>query len=190
MTGRPILGDVAAESLTGVGLGAIVAAASALPVLFVMLLGVTGLIGWFPVSLPWAPVGAVTAACAVIGVLAVVITSARAMRGPASSPAPRIQAAGLRPRATSAAGHSPGRPRFARVRFLQEAPRVAMNASGDGTIPLPVGWALGCAPPGHGRSRAADHMDSHARCLLAAKAASSWALAMVKISSLVSFTPN
>jgi hypothetical protein len=53
----------------------------ALPVLLAKLLGVTGLIGGFPVSLPAAPVGAVTGACAVIAVLAAMITSARAMRG-------------------------------------------------------------------------------------------------------------
>ncbi|HEX5294489.1 MAG TPA: hypothetical protein VFX25_36920 [Streptosporangiaceae bacterium] len=86
VTGRQILGYVAAESLAGVILGAIVAGAGALPVLLVMLLGVTGLSGGFPVSLPVslpvAPVGAVTGARAVIAVLAAVITSARAMRGP------------------------------------------------------------------------------------------------------------
>src|SRR5580698_4659497 len=64
-----------------------------------------------------------------------------------------------------------------------------MNACGDCVMLLQVGWALGWVPPGHCWSRAADHMDSHARCLLAAKATSCWALAMVKISSLVSLTP-
>ncbi len=67
VTKGQILGYVTAESLAGVALGAIVAVASALPVLIVMLLDLTGLIGSFPVSLPWAAVGAITATCAVIG---------------------------------------------------------------------------------------------------------------------------
>ena len=64
-----------------------------------------------------------------------------------------------------------------------------MNASGNCTMLLQVGSALGCGPPGHSWSRVPDHMDSQARWLLAAKATNCWALAMVKISSLVSFTP-
>src|SRR5258708_473258 len=56
-------------------------------------------------------------------------------------------------------------------------------------MPLHVGCAKSSVPPGHSVSLAADHMDSQARCLLAANAASCWALATVKISSLVSFTP-
>src|SRR5208337_3789251 len=64
-----------------------------------------------------------------------------------------------------------------------------MNWSGVWTMLLHVGEAKLCAPPAHSVSRVADHMDSQARCLLAAKAASCCALATVKISSLVSFTP-
>jgi hypothetical protein len=64
-----------------------------------------------------------------------------------------------------------------------------MNSSGVCTMLLQVGSADGCAPPGHSVSRPADHMDSQARCLLAANAASCCALATVKISSLVSLTP-
>ena len=90
VTRRQILGLVTAESLIAVVLGAVVAAASALPVLIVMLLGLTGLIGSYPVSVPWAALGAVTATCAVIGVLAAVITSALTMRRPA------VELAGLR----------------------------------------------------------------------------------------------
>src|SRR5258708_28381654 len=56
-------------------------------------------------------------------------------------------------------------------------------------MPLHVGCAKSSVPPGHSVSLAADHMDSQARCLLAANAASCWALATVKTSSLVSFTP-
>jgi putative ABC transport system permease protein len=89
-TRRRILGLVTAESLIAVVLNAVVAAASALPVLIVMLLGLTGLIGSYPVSVPWAALGAVTATCAVIGVLAAVITSALTMRRPA------VELAGLR----------------------------------------------------------------------------------------------
>ena len=55
-----------------------------------MLLDLTGLIGSFPVSLPWAAVGAVGGTCAAIGVLAAAITSARTMRGRA------VELAGLR----------------------------------------------------------------------------------------------
>jgi putative ABC transport system permease protein len=90
VTRRQILGYVAAESLIAVVLGAIVAAVSAIPVLIVMLLDLTGLIGSFPVSLPWAAVGAVGGTCAAIGVLAAAITSARTMRGRA------VELAGLR----------------------------------------------------------------------------------------------
>src|SRR6185437_2716314 len=64
-----------------------------------------------------------------------------------------------------------------------------MKASGDCTMLLQVGSALGWAPPGHSWSRPADHMDSQARCLLAANATSCCALASVKTSSLVSLTP-
>jgi putative ABC transport system permease protein len=88
---RPqILGYVAAESLIAVVLGAIVGAASAIPVVIVMLFDLTGLIGSFPVSLPWETVGAVGGTCAAIGVLAATITSARSMRGRA------VELAGLR----------------------------------------------------------------------------------------------
>jgi putative ABC transport system permease protein len=90
VTRRQILGYVAAESLIAVVLGAIVAAVSTIPVLVVMLLDLTGLIGSFPVSLPWEAVGAVGGACAAIGVLAATITSARTMRGRA------VELAGLR----------------------------------------------------------------------------------------------
>src|ERR1700744_4688956 len=64
-----------------------------------------------------------------------------------------------------------------------------MNWSGVWTMPLQVGEAKLWAPPGHSVSLAADHMDSQARCLLAANDSSCAALATVKISSLVSFTP-
>ena len=88
---RPqILGYVAAESLIAVVLGTIVGAASAIPVLIIMLLDLTGLIGSFPISLPWETVGAVAGTCAAIGVLAATITSARTMRGRA------VELAGLR----------------------------------------------------------------------------------------------
>jgi putative ABC transport system permease protein len=88
---RPqILGYVAAESLIAVVLGAIVGAASAIPVAVVMLFDLTGLIGSFPVSLPWEAVGAVGGTCAAISVLAATITSARSMRGRA------VELAGLR----------------------------------------------------------------------------------------------
>src|SRR5580692_4151877 len=64
-----------------------------------------------------------------------------------------------------------------------------MNWSGVCTMPLQVAEAVGWAPPGHSLSLPADQMDSQARCLLAANASSCWALATVKISSLVSLTP-
>src|SRR5215475_4774029 len=64
-----------------------------------------------------------------------------------------------------------------------------MNSCGVWTMLLQVGDAEPCAPPGHWVSLAADHMDSQARCLLAANATSCCALAGVKISSLVSLTP-
>src|SRR6185437_11873798 len=64
-----------------------------------------------------------------------------------------------------------------------------MNWSADWTMLLQVGEAKPCAPPGHWVSLAADHMDSQARCLVAANAASCCALATVKTSVLVSFTP-
>jgi putative ABC transport system permease protein len=80
-TTRQVIGYVAAESLVAVLLGAIVAAGAAACVLAVQRIALTGLIGAFPVSLPWLAAGAVAAACAVIGVLAATITSARSMRG-------------------------------------------------------------------------------------------------------------
>jgi putative ABC transport system permease protein len=89
-TRRQVLRFVAAESLVVTFVGAIVAVGAALCVLLVQRLALTGLIGGFPVSLPWPEVGAVTAACAVIGVLAATITSARALRGRV------IELAGLR----------------------------------------------------------------------------------------------
>ncbi len=90
VTRRQILRYVAAESLIAVVLGAVLAAVSAIPVLVVMLFDLTGLIGSFPVSLPWEAVGAVGGTCAAIGVLAATITSARTMRGRA------VELAGLR----------------------------------------------------------------------------------------------
>jgi crotonobetainyl-CoA:carnitine CoA-transferase CaiB-like acyl-CoA transferase len=68
----------------------LVAAVSAIPVLIVMLLDLTGLIGSFPGSVPWEAVGVVGGTCAAIGVLAATITSARTMRGRA------VELAGLR----------------------------------------------------------------------------------------------
>jgi hypothetical protein len=58
-----------------------------------------------------------------------------------------------------------------------------MKANGACAILLQVGWALAWAPPLHSWSRPADHMDSQARCLLAAKLTSCWASESVKISS-------
>jgi putative ABC transport system permease protein len=89
-TRRQVLWFVAAESLVVTVLGAIVAAGAALCVLLVQRIALAGLIGGFPVALPWPQAGAVAAACAVIGVLAATITSARALRGHV------IELAGLR----------------------------------------------------------------------------------------------
>ncbi len=80
-TARQVISYVAAESLVAAGLGAIVAAGAAACVLAVQRIGLTSLIGAFPLSLPWLATGGVAAACAVIGVLAATITSARSMRG-------------------------------------------------------------------------------------------------------------
>jgi hypothetical protein len=50
-------------------------------VLAVQRIALSGLIGGFPLSVPWQGAGAVAGACAIIGVLAATITSARSMRG-------------------------------------------------------------------------------------------------------------
>jgi putative ABC transport system permease protein len=81
VTRRQILGYVAAESLIAVLLGVLIAAVSAIPVLIVMLLDLTGLIGSFRLSLPWEAAGLGGGTCAVIGVLAATITAARTTRG-------------------------------------------------------------------------------------------------------------
>jgi putative ABC transport system permease protein len=79
---RPqVLSYVAAESLVAVVAGTVVAALAGAAMLAVDWLGLHGLIGSFPVALPWRGTGAVVAACAVIGVLAATGTAARALSG-------------------------------------------------------------------------------------------------------------
>jgi putative ABC transport system permease protein len=80
-TRRQALAWAAAESLLAAALGAVVAGLAAAGVLAVQRVALTGLIGWFPVSVPWPQAGAVAGACAAIAGLAAVVTSARAMRG-------------------------------------------------------------------------------------------------------------
>jgi putative ABC transport system permease protein len=80
-TRRQVLGYVAAESLVAVIAGTVVAAAAGAAMLAVDWIGLHAMIGTFPVSLPWAPAGAVLAVCAVIGVLAATVTAARALSG-------------------------------------------------------------------------------------------------------------
>jgi putative ABC transport system permease protein len=80
-TRRQVLGYVAAESLVVVILGAIVSLLAGACVLAVQWIALSGLIGGFPLSVPWQEAGVVAGACAFIGVLAATITSARSMRG-------------------------------------------------------------------------------------------------------------
>src|SRR5262245_14144441 len=54
---------------------------------------------------------------------------------------------------------------------------------------LQIGWAYPAAPPGHGLSRVADHMESQASRLPAANDASWRASDTVNTSVAVSFTP-
>jgi putative ABC transport system permease protein len=79
---RPqVLSYVAAESLVAVVAGTVIAALADAAMLAVDWLGLHGLIGPFPVALPWRGAGAVVAACAVIGALAATGAAARALRG-------------------------------------------------------------------------------------------------------------
>jgi putative ABC transport system permease protein len=87
-TRRQVLGYVAAESLIAVAAGTLVAAAAGAAMLAADWAGLHAMIGTFPVSLPWAPGGAVLAACAVMGVLAATVTAARGLsRRPAGADA-------------------------------------------------------------------------------------------------------
>jgi hypothetical protein len=54
----------------------------------------------------------------------------------------------------------------------QNAANVLLNSSGCWSMLLQVGCAEEAGPPGQGWSRVADHMDSHANCLPAAKSVS------------------
>jgi putative ABC transport system permease protein len=73
-TRRQVLSYVAAESLVAIVAGTVVAALAGGAMLAVDWLGLHGLIGSFPVALPWRGAGAV------VGVLAATGTAARALR--------------------------------------------------------------------------------------------------------------
>ncbi|MFG3497335.1 FtsX-like permease family protein [Streptomyces sp. NPDC047928] len=85
-----VLRLVAAEALLVVGVGAVLGALVA----GVNLLGMWGALGmlavWSPVAVPWGAVGAVTAACACLAVVAATVSAAVSLRRPP------VEVAGLR----------------------------------------------------------------------------------------------